>query len=256
MTSGPFVSSQLLFTANPMVQELNRAQQQPVDFPDHAPTAYPVFYRTYSRRMDGERESWQQTTDRTLRGLVKLGNLSDQEASLLDRMQKRIVALPSGRWLWVGGTDWLENPQNFSGAYNCTSTNVIDWKAFGLMMDLAMMGCGTGGVLEPRYIEQLPPVRNSITVTVTGELGTVPVGQRLQETTVDIVGNAVRVVVGDSRQGWVKSYQTLLICAAMSALMAKCKWRSTSATCGRLGKRSGASVVWLTRSSCRNSTIG
>ncbi|WP_393010601.1 ribonucleoside-triphosphate reductase, adenosylcobalamin-dependent [Limnothrix redekei] len=193
-----------------MVQELNRAQQQPVDFPDHAPTAYPVFYRTYSRRMDGERESWQQTTDRTLRGLVKLGNLSDQEASLLDRMQKRIVALPSGRWLWVGGTDWLENPQNFSGAYNCTSTNVIDWKAFGLMMDLAMMGCGTGGVLEPRYIEQLPPVRNSITVTVTGELGTVPVGQRLQETTVDIVGNAVRVVVGDSRQGWVKSYQTLL----------------------------------------------
>ena len=77
-----------------MVQELNRAQQQPVDFPDHAPTAYPVFYRTYSRRMDGERESWQQTTDRTLRGLVKLGNLSDQEASLLDRMQKRIVALP------------------------------------------------------------------------------------------------------------------------------------------------------------------
>jgi intein/homing endonuclease len=193
-----------------MVQELNRSQQQPIDFPETASTAYPVFYRTYSRRIDGERESWQQTTDRTLRGLAKLGKLSDKETELIDRMQKRMIALPSGRWLWVGGTEWLENPQNFSGAYNCTSTNVIDWKAFGLMMDLAMMGCGTGGVLEPHYISQLPPVRNAIHVTVTGELGSVPAADRLQETTVDILGNAVRVVVGDSRQGWVKSYQTLL----------------------------------------------
>lgn len=192
-----------------MVQELNRSQQ-PTDFPETAPTAYPVFYRTYSRRMDGDRESWQQTADRTLRGLTKLGKLSPEETALIDRMQKRVIALPSGRWLWVGGTEWLENPQNFSGAYNCTSTNVIDWKAFGLMMDLAMMGCGTGGVLEPHYISQLPPVRNAINVTVTGELGSVPAADRLQETTVDILGNAVRVVVGDSRQGWVKSYQTLL----------------------------------------------
>jgi len=73
-----------------------------------------------------------------------------------------------------------------------------------------MMGCGTGGVLEPHYISQLPPVRNAIKVTVAGELGSVPAADRLQETTVDILGNAVRVVVGDSRQGWVKSYQTLL----------------------------------------------
>ena len=96
-----------------MVQELSRSAQQPADFPANAPTAYPVFYRTYSRRMNGERESWAETTDRTLRGLVKLAKLTDEEAQLLDRMQKRVIALPSGRWLWVGGTEWLENPQNF-----------------------------------------------------------------------------------------------------------------------------------------------
>ena len=30
-----------------------------------------------------------------------------------------------------------------------TSTNLVDWEAFGLMMDLAMMGCGTGAIELP-----------------------------------------------------------------------------------------------------------
>ena len=191
-----------------MVRELDRPQYQ--EFPETAPTAYPVFYRTYSRRVDGQRETWQQVGDRVVRGLKKLGKLSDDECDLLRRMHRNIQSLPSGRWLWVGGTEWLENPANFSGAYNCTSTNVTDWRAFGLMMDLAMMGCGTGAVLEPDYIEQLPPIRNSLTVTVEGTQGDIPAEERQEETTVAIAGNDVTVVVGDSRQGWVKSYQTIL----------------------------------------------
>jgi ribonucleotide reductase class II len=193
-----------------MVRELNRPQASHA-FPDNAPTAYPVFYRTYSRRTpQGDRETWPQVCARSLAGLVKLGKLTDPEADLIRRMQDKLWALPSGRWLWVGGTPWLENPDNFSGAYNCTSTNVSDWRAFGLMMDLAMMGCGTGAVLEPDYISQLPPIRNALQVTMDGDLGSVPAGDRRQETTVEILANRVRVVVGDSRQGWVKSYQTLL----------------------------------------------
>jgi adenosylcobalamin-dependent ribonucleoside-triphosphate reductase len=112
--------------------------------------------------------------------------------------------------MWVGGTDWIEKPQNFSGAYNCTSTNAVDWQAFGLMMDLAMMGCGTGAVLEPQYINQLPPIRNQLTVNVQGEIGSTPIAERREYTEVKIEGNQVYIYVGDSRQGWVKSYQTLL----------------------------------------------
>lgn len=191
-----------------MVQELDRPQYQ--EFPETAPTAYPVFYRTYSRRVNGQRETWQQVGDRVVRGLKKLGKLSDEESELLRRMHRNIQSLPSGRWLWVGGTEWLENPANFSGAYNCTSTNVIDWRAFGLMMDLAMMGCGTGAILEPHHIEKLPTIRNALTVTVQGTQGDVPAAERLEETTVAIAQNDVTIVVGDSRQGWVKSYQTVL----------------------------------------------
>ncbi|MFM7513978.1 MAG: ribonucleoside-triphosphate reductase, adenosylcobalamin-dependent, partial [Cyanobium sp.] len=117
------------------------------DFPATAPAASPVFYRTYSRRLEGGRESWRQVAERNLGGLRQLGNLSEAEVELLRRMQLEQKALPSGRWLWIGGTPWIEQRHNFSGAYNCTSTNLVDWEAFGLMMDLAMMGCGTGAII-------------------------------------------------------------------------------------------------------------
>lgn len=192
-----------------MVQELARVRKTE-GFPQMAPTANPVFYRTYSRKQDGERESWDEVCDRTLRGLTELGDLTAEEIVLLNRQQRAIHALPSGRWLWVGGTNWIKQPENFSGAYNCTSTNVIDWRAFGLMMDLAMMGCGTGAVLEPKYIEKLPSIRNTLRVKVQGEVGSVPVGDRRTQTDIAITGNQVVITVGDSRQGWVKSYQSLL----------------------------------------------
>ncbi len=195
-----------------MVQELERTRSTS-PFPINAPAAYPVFYRTYSRRFaGGRRETWQDVCDRTLTGLVELGKLTEEERDLVSKMQRELKAMPSGRWLWVGGTDWSKNPQNFSGAYNCTSTNVVDWQAFGLMMDLAMMGCGTGAVLEPKYINQLPKIRNKITVKMRGDVGMTIESQRREEAEVNVdeANNRVEIIAGDSRQGWVKSYQTLL----------------------------------------------
>jgi len=193
-----------------MVRELERTNQTS-QFPETAPAANPVFFRTYSRRQpNGRRESWEEVCDRTLKGLVKLGKLTDTEVAILTKMQHQMKALPSGRWLWVGGTEWIEKQENFSGAYNCTSTNVTDWRAFGLMMDLAMMGCGTGAVLEPQYINQLPPIRNRLNVTITGEIGITPAIRRKENTEIQISGNDITIYIGDSRQGWVKSYQTLL----------------------------------------------
>jgi ribonucleotide reductase class II len=193
-----------------MVRELER-KRQGAKFPETAPAANPVFFRTYSR-MRGSllRESWEQVCDRTLQGLISLGKLLPHEVDVLERMQRNLKALPSGRWLWVGGTDWLKKQKNFSGAYNCTSTNLQNWSAFGLIMDLAMMGCGTGAVIEPKYINQLPTIRNHLNVTVQGEIGSTPGQERREETQVSIEGDSVTIHVGDSRQGWVKSYQTLL----------------------------------------------
>jgi ribonucleotide reductase, class II len=196
-----------------MLQELPTVQQV-TDFPETAPAAYPVFYRTYSRRIKeasgDRRESWAEVCDRTLTGLKKLGKLTAAEVQLVDKMQRQLKTLTSGRWLWVGGTNWLEKPENFSGGYNCTSTNVIDWHAFGLMMDLAMQGSGTGAMLEPKYISQLPAIRNRLEIIVTGEIGSTPSDRRRETTELKIAGNQVEMLVGDSRKGWVKSYETLL----------------------------------------------
>lgn len=191
-----------------MVRELERERQ--TGFPETAPAANPVFFRTYSRNTGQGRESWEDVCDRTISGLKKLGKLDSSETALLSRMMRQIKSLPSGRWLWVGGSQWIEKPENFSGAYNCTSTNVIDWRSFGLMMDLAMMGAGTGAVLEPRYINQLPPIRNTLSISLQGEIGSTTVSQRREKTDVKIENNCAYIHVGDSRQGWVKSYQTLL----------------------------------------------
>jgi ribonucleotide reductase class II len=126
------------------------------------------------------------------------------------RMQAEKKALPSGRWLWIGGTPWIEKPENFSGSYNCTSTNLVDWEAFGLMMDLAMMGCGTGAIIEPRLIDQLPIVQNTLNVVSVSDIGITPAESRQDTCTHSIDGNKVQIKVGDTRRGWVDSYQLLL----------------------------------------------
>jgi len=180
------------------------------DFPATAPAANPVFYRTYSRKLPGGRESWHQVAERNLEGLRKLGHLNEQEVTLLRRMQQEQKALPSGRWLWIGGTPWIEQEVNFSGAYNCTSTNLVDWEAFGLMMDLAMMGCGTGAIIEPRLISRLPAVRNRLEIAAVSDIGATPAGQRQEHTSHSIEGQQVAIKVGDTRRGWVDSYQLLL----------------------------------------------
>jgi len=180
------------------------------DFPATAPAAHPVFYRTYSRRNDNGRESWAEVVERNLAGLHRLGHLSDGEVSLLRRMQLEQKALPSGRCLCIGGTAWIDDPENFSGAYNCTSTNLVDWEAFALMMDLAMMGCGTGAIIEPHLIERLPAVRNELVVEITSDIGITPAGSRQERTSHRVDGNRVTIKVGDTRSGWVDSYRLLL----------------------------------------------
>ena len=77
------------------------------DFPTTAPAANPVFYRTYSRKLPTGRESWEQVNTRNLDGLKKLGGLNAAEINLMQRMQQEKKALPSGRWLWIGGTEWI-----------------------------------------------------------------------------------------------------------------------------------------------------
>ena len=165
-------------------------------FPSNAPSANPVFYRTYSRKVDGRKESWDDVVERTTKGLRDVGRFTDEEYNLVRDQLQNLHTLPSGRWLWVGGTDWINQPENFSGAYNCTSTDLVDPEAFALQMELLMMGSGTGAVIEPRTYKQLPTVETRLDLFVMDNLGTNP---GWTEKTYQS-GNFI--YIGDSRQGW------------------------------------------------------
>jgi len=197
-------------TPNKTSSDNNFIDKQNEDFPKSAPAANPVFYRTYSRKTIKGRESWLEVGERNLDGLKKLGKLSDEEVNLMREMQNSKKALPSGRWLWIGGTPWINKKENFSGAYNCTSTNLIDWEAFALMMDLAMMGCGTGAIIEPEFIQNLPQIRNKLNIKSISEVGITPAEEREEKSSLKIKGNNLYIKVGDSRRGWVDSYKYIL----------------------------------------------
>lgn len=181
------------------------------DFSDCAPAANPVFYRTYSRqKSDGTRESFAEVSQRVVDGLSELGLFNAEEERLVKELIEQKKMLPSGRWLWVGGTDWIQDQKNFSGAYNCTSTELVDWEAFALMMDLAMMGSGTGALIEERMIKQLPPIRNRLKIVNVNGVGSVTPENRRADTYVDYKGNNLIIQVGDSRRGWVDAYEALI----------------------------------------------
>ena len=186
------------------------------NFPEKAPSANPVFYRTYSRRVDGGKEHWDDVVERCVNGLSKVGKFTTEEEMLVRDQMQNLHALPSGRWLWVGGTEWIEQQKNFSGAYNCTSTDTYDIHAFPLQMELLMMGSGTGAILEPRCIDQLPEISHTFYLDVLENIGEAP-EPREERTRLHITEkDRATIYVGDSREGWVNAFLFLLKLATES----------------------------------------
>lgn len=189
--------------------------QFPNQFPEYAPVANPLFYRSYSRPDSmGDYERWEQVINRSIDGLRKVGNLTPKE---IERMRKAFLScsvMPSGRWLWCGGTEWSEKNENVYGGYNCSGTAIDSIETFGYLMNFAMQGCGTGSSLEHEFISKLPIIRNKLIVVVDDSKINDDHQKIYQkddtEIQYNIHENKITITVGDSRQGWVDSYTELL----------------------------------------------
>jgi len=183
------------------------------EFRPQAPSAETVFYRTYSRRkVDGTRENFEEAMLRTVNDIAEIGEFDQDEYNLVREQALAQHAFPSGRAFWVAGTEWGKRAENFSGYYNCTSTHISDLEAFGLLVDLAMQGSGTGAVLEQDVIKYLPEVKNSLELIGSTQPGGRPADMRQDYTSFETVlpSGVVHVKVGDSRQGWRDAYQLLV----------------------------------------------
>lgn len=182
------------------------------------PTAAFIFYRSYSRWSGKARESWNEMVSRCVEGLAELGKLSQDEIKLIEHEMINSTALPSGRYMWCGGTDWSDKQANFEGQYNCAGHVVDDINVFGRIMDLSMKGAGCGAVLELDAIAKLPPIKTNLDIQIIGEIGTCPIDQRVDNTIFRISDHTVEIIVGDSRRGWVESYLGLIHLAASDML--------------------------------------
>lgn len=185
------------------------------EFRDSAPSAPAVFYRSYSRRKpDGERESFSEAVTRAINDLADIGGLTQEQRDLCLEMGLKQYTLPSGRALWVAGTDWAKKPNNFPGYYNCCSLQVEHLGIFSLLMELAMMGVGTGAVLEKEVVEKLPPVSRQIEIIEVIENSKKQGGRATTKLEIEdyIFDNVpvINLIVGDSRQGWASGFQALI----------------------------------------------
>jgi len=197
------------------------------------PTTYPLIYRTYSRRINNQQENLQQIWDRVYKGLCKIGNFNHSQEFLIKDYFYNGYSYPSGRYMWVGGTQWSEKPENYAGLYNCFSAIIKDWEDIRLAFQLLMEGCGVGSTFELADIEKLNEKYkyNNISdtnftyeITEIGKRYNNPDTQSIQSDTSIITevsntsctflesesGNTLDIVVGDSRQGWAKSIKDLL----------------------------------------------
>ena len=184
------------------------------EFRQTAPSAPAVFYRSYSRRKDdGTRENFEEAITRTVSAIADIGKFTEEQRATALEMGLAQYCFPSGRALWVAGTKWAKKPENFPGYYNCCSMHVEDVSTFGLLMELAMMGTGTGAVLEQDVIDRLPAIRRGLEIEVIKHNEITKGGSATTE--IKLAGiqdeNPVILVrVGDSRQGWASAYQGLI----------------------------------------------
>jgi ribonucleotide reductase class II len=77
------------------------------------------------------------------------------------------------------------------------------------MMELAMMGSGTGAILEKEQVAKLPQIFRSLKIKEVTDIGKVARGGR-DVTTVGFINDDCYIEVGDSRQGWCDAYQALI----------------------------------------------
>ena len=184
------------------------------EFRDTAPNGASVFYRSYSRRKDdGSRENFREAISRAVNDIADIGNFTNEQRRLVVDMGINQHCFPSGRALWVAGTEWSKKPENFPGYYNCCSMHVEHIGIFGLLMELAMMGTGTGAVLEKDVVAKLPPIVRYLRIANVIENEGKAGGS--DKTEVNLTGYqgespCISVVVGDSRAGWASGYQSLI----------------------------------------------
>ena len=175
----------------------------------NAPAFAPVSKRTYCRNFFNRRETWEEVCKRAAEGIVKLsgGELKDCENDL-EQYFYNCEVFPAGRWLWVGGTDWVMKPENHMAGFNCISLDLKTFDEIAYSFDLLCQGCGVGQVLTDENVSKLPPIQTKLVImSLNEDFGTSP---SIDRTLLESNDGIYKLTLGDSRQGWARGIYELL----------------------------------------------
>lgn len=189
----------LSFKLNNAFVDTYRSKAEPFGFNGLGAT---TFYRTYSRQKDdGSYETWTDVCERVINGMYSLqkdhasqnkrewddakAHKSAEEA--FDRMFN-LKWTPSGRGLWMAGTEFIHKRKTSEALLNCAFISTADIATkkgaiFNWFMEMLMLGVGVGGDTKGK-------------------------GKILVNKPDD--SHTVVYIVADSRRGWSNSVQTLI----------------------------------------------
>lgn len=200
-------------------------------YPDFAPHQQPIstftYLRTYSRFIPQKkrREVWKETVKRAVEFLIgleikhrkKLGLPIDMKAlrKEAEELYDNIFNLrqfPSGRTLWVGGADNGLGERFALANFNCSFTLICSLvKDLPELFYLLLVGTGVGFKCTPKMAENLELVNMDFEI-VHEPYNYVGAPGLLEYTKCSMVRNenAFRIVVGDSKEGWVGALRQFL----------------------------------------------
>ncbi len=157
------------------------------ELPDPFPSDYERFIHTsrYAKWLETEkrRETWPETVSRLVSYYQKRSGISDEIAIELFTTIHNLEVMPSMRSLMVAGKAMDANDVC---SYNCAYLPVDSLRSFDEAMLILMCGTGVGFSVESKYVDQLPRIAEQLDPTDTV------------------------VVVGDSKEGWARSFRELI----------------------------------------------
>ena len=157
------------------------------------PTEYQQFIHTsrYARYLNEEnrRETWTETVGRYFDYIsehLKKNYKYNLDSTLRHELENAVLStevMPSMRALMTAGQ--ALDKEHVAG-YNCSYIPIDNVRAFDELMYILMCGTGVGFSVERNFVQQLPPVHETME-----ESDTV-------------------IVVQDSKTGWAKAFKELL----------------------------------------------
>lgn len=179
------------------------------DFPEHqSEMSKFVYYRTYSRWLPEEnrRETWKETCARAVEYNCSLAPTSKEEAEQLFHNMFNLKQFVSGRSLWIGGTEAAKKAP--LAGFNCSFLVIDTLQAFSDLFYLLMVGTGVGFRILPEDVKKLPSFRNDVTLKCFYH-GDEPWGN--PTTTFEHISDkSAKIIVGDSKEGWVTALELYL----------------------------------------------